>query len=311
MVRHIQGEARVRFGMQLPVQAQSQIFAESWEASAGRDELAAIAQACDRAGFDYVGVCDHVAIPADRALTMGTAWFDTVATLGWLAGVTSRVRLLSHVYVAALRHPLATAKGFATLDELSGGRAVLGVGAGHVADEFALLGVDFAERGRLTDDAVQGIRRAWSDEFGWVDDTLGAFGQRPRPVQPGGPPIWIGGSSPAALRRAATHGDGWLPQGTPKSGMTEAISHIGEQRASTGRTGPFTIGAIARPFFLGDPGPDWDLGRATLAGGAERIAAEVADYEAMGVDVLQVRFRSRSVAEYVEQVERFADEVMT
>lgn len=300
----------MKFGMQLPVQAQSQIFAEPWEADAGRDELAAIAVACDRAGFDYIGVCDHVAIPATKADAMSTAWFDTVATLGWLAGITSRVRLLSHVYVAALRHPLATAKTFATLDELSGGRAVLGVGAGHVADEFAVLGVDFAARGHLTDDAVDGIRTAWADEFGWVDESLGAFGQRPRPLQPGGPPIWIGGSSPAALRRAARRGDGWLPQGTTKAEMPGAITDIAEQRDAAGRTGAFTIGAIARPLFLGDPGADWDLGRATLAGDTERIRREVAEYEAIGVDVLQVRFRSRSVAEYVEQVERFAEQVM-
>ena len=296
--------------MQLPVQAQSTIFAEPWEADAGRDELAAIAVACDRVGFDYVGVCDHVAIPADRADAMGTAWFDPIATLGWLAGITARVRLLSHVYVPALRHPLATAKAFATLDELSGGRVVLGVGAGHVADEFALLGVDFAERGRLTDAAVDGVRHAWRDEFGWVDASLGAFGQRPRPVQPGGPPIWIGGSSPAVLRRAAERGDGWLPQGTTKSDMPAAIAQIAELRVAAGRSGAFTIGAIARPLYLGDPGDDWELGRATLAGDAERLRAEIADYEAMGVDVLQVRFRSRSVAEYVEQVERFAAEVM-
>ncbi|HET8929742.1 MAG TPA: TIGR03619 family F420-dependent LLM class oxidoreductase [Acidimicrobiales bacterium] len=297
--------------MQLPVQAQSTIFAEPWEADAGRDELAAIAVACDKASFDYVGVCDHVAIPVAKSDAMGTAWFDTVATLGWLAGITGRVRLLSHVYVAALRHPLATAKTFATLDELSGGRVVLGVGAGHVADEFSVLGVDFAERGHLTDDAVDGIRTAWSDEFGWIDSTLGAFGQRPRPVQPGGPPIWVGGSSPAALLRAARRGDGWLPQGTTKADMPGAIAHIAEMRAAAGRTGAFTIGAIARPLFLGDPGGDWDLGRATLAGDADRIRAEIADYEALGVDNLQVRFRSRSMAEYVEQIERFAEQVMS
>lgn len=301
----------MRFGMQLPVQAQSKIFAEAWEDAAGAEGLAAIVLACDRVGFDYVGVCDHVAIPQAKADAMSTVWFDSVATLGWLAGITSRVRLLSHVYVAALRHPLATAKAFATLDVLSHGRIVLGVGAGHVADEFALLGADFAKRGQATDVAVDGIRRAFTDEYAWVDPTLGAFGQRPRPVQPGGPPIWIGGSSPAALRRAADRGDGWLPQGTTKADMPTAIASIVARRDDAGRTGPFTFGAIARPFFLGDPGSEWDLGRATLAGGTDRIAAEVAEYEAMGVDILQVRFRSRSAAEYVEQVERFAAEVMT
>jgi probable F420-dependent oxidoreductase len=300
----------VRFGMQLPVQSQSTYYAEPWEATAGRDELGAIARACDTAGFDYVAVCDHVAIPTEKAEAMSTVWYDTVATLGWLAAVTERTRLLSHVWVPAYRHPLVTAKAFATLDELSGGRTILGIGAGHVEAEFDALGIPFAERGRLTDEAVDGVRAAWADEFGWSDDAHGAFGQRPRPRQAGGPPIWVGGSSPAALRRAAQRGDGWLPQGTTKADMPAAIARIHELRAAAGRDGlPFTVGAILSPMFLGDPGAGWELPRWTLLG-AERINQEVADYEAMGVDQVQVRFRSRSCDEYVEQVERFAAEVI-
>lgn len=296
--------------MQLPVQSQSTYYAEPWEATAGRDELEAIARAADEAGFDYVAVCDHVAIPADRAEAMSTTWYDTVATLGWLAGVTERVRLLSHVWVAAYRHPLVTAKAFATLDELSGGRVVLGIGAGHVEAEFDVLGIPFAERGRLTDEAIDGIRAAWADEFGWVDEAHGPFGQRPRPRQPGGPPIWVGGSSPAALRRAGQRGDGWLPQGTPKHEMAEAVAAVHRHREAAGRTGPFTVGALLRPLYLGEAPAGWDLGRQTLAAGADRIRSEVEEYASFGVDQVQVRFRSRSCEEYVEQVHRFAEEVM-
>jgi probable F420-dependent oxidoreductase len=290
--------------MQLPVQSQSTYYAEPWEAAAGRDELAAVARACDAAGFDYVAVCDHVAIPPDRAEAMSTVWYDTVATLGWLAGITDRVRLLSHVYVPAYRHPLATAKAFATLDELSGGRAILGVGAGHVEAEFDLLGIPFHQRGKLTDEALDAIRDAFAEEFGRT-----GFGQRPRPCQPAGPPIWVGGSSPAALRRAAERGDGWLPQGTTKADMPAAIARIAERRDAVGRSGaPFTVGAIVRPLYVGEPG--WDVGRATLAAGPDRIRSEVAQYEAMGVDQVQVRFRSRSCAEYLDQISAFAEEVM-
>jgi probable F420-dependent oxidoreductase len=297
----------VRFGMQLPVQSQSTYYAEPWEATAGRDELEAIARAADEAGFDYLAVCDHVAIPADRAEAMSTTWYDTVATLGWLAGFTERTRLLSHVWVAAYRHPLVTAKAFATLDELSGGRVVLGIGAGHLEAEFDVLGVPFAERGRLTDEAIDGIRAAWSDEFGWGD---GAFGQRPRPRQPGGPPIWVGGSSAPALRRAGQRGDGWLPQGTPKQEMAAAIATVHQHREAAGRTGEFTVGALLRPLYLGEAPAGWDLGRATIAGSTDRIRQEVEDYRSYGVDQVQVRFRSRSCDEYVEQVRRFAEEVM-
>jgi probable F420-dependent oxidoreductase len=271
------------FGMQLPIQAQSTVFVEEWEKAAGADELRRVARACDAAGFAYVAVCDHVAIPRARADTMSTTWYDTIATLGWLAGVTRRVGLLSHVYVAAYRHPLQTAKAFATLDELSGGRAILGVGAGHVEEEFDVLGVSFADRGKLTDNAIDEVRVALGDEWG-----SGDLGQRPRPVQPGGPPIWVGGSSPAAMRRAALRGDGWLPQGPPKEGMKVAIARIHDLRAAAGREGPFTIGAF------GPPGPP------------EKVAASIPYFEDLGVDQVQVRFPSISCDDLVDQIERFS-----
>ena len=126
---------------------------------------------------------------------MSTTWYHPVATLGWLAGQTRNVRLMTNVYVAAYRHPLETAKAFATLDHLSGGRVILGVGAGHVEGEFDALGIPFTERGRITDAAVDGILEAWTDEY------VGEVGLRPRPAQSPRPPVWIGGSSKPALRR--------------------------------------------------------------------------------------------------------------
>ena len=181
------------FGMQLPIQSRSKLYREPWEDSAGRDELAAIAQAADRAGFSYIAVCDHVAIPRDKAETMQTAWYDTVATLGWLAALTTDVRLLSHVFITAYRHPLVTAKSFMTLDHLSGGRVILGVGAGHVEGEFEVLGVPFAERGRITDDAVDVIRAAFDDEFPDVDtDRWSVHGVGPVAEAYAGPPTHLG-----------------------------------------------------------------------------------------------------------------------
>lgn len=273
----------IRYGMQLPIQAQSTIFVEEWEKTAGAAELAAVAQACDEAGFDYVAVCDHVAIPRARAEAMSTTWYDTVATLGFLAGVTTRVRLLSHVYVAAYRHPLQTAKAFATLDALSNGRAILGVGAGHVEEEFDVLGLSFADRGRLLDAAIDDIRAALTDEWG-----SGDLGQRPRPVQPGGVPIWVGGSSQAAIRRAAKKGDGWLPQGLPEGGMQAAIEKIRQLRADAGRGDePFTIGAFAMP------------------GPPEKVAGSLEGLARIGVDQVQVRFPSTSCQDLCDQIQRF------
>src|SRR5690606_22508611 len=186
---------RLVFGLQLPIQSQSRLYSEPWEADAGAAELAAIARAADEAGFHYIAVCDHVAIPRPLDERMSTVWWDTVATLGWLAGITERVRLLSHVYVPAYRHPLQVAQAFATLDTVSGGRLVMGVGAGHVEGEFALLGVPFEQRGALLDEAIDALRVAFAEEYPTIDGPTwraSGAGQRPRPVQPGGPPIWVG-----------------------------------------------------------------------------------------------------------------------
>jgi probable F420-dependent oxidoreductase len=299
---------RLVFGMQLPIQSQSRLYVEPWEADAGADELAAIAQAADRAGFHYVAVCDHVAIPRPLDERMGTSWWDTVATLGWLAGITERVRLLSHVYVPAYRHPLAVAKAFATLDTVSGGRVVMGVGAGHVEGEFDLLGVPFDRRGALLDEAIDALRAAFTDEYPTIEGPTwkaAGAGQRPRPVQPGGLPIWVGGSSPAAVRRAATRGDGWLPQGPIDR---EIVDRLRRLRAEAGRPEAFDLGALVGSVYVGDP--TWDLDGPALTGSPEKVAEGLAWLRDLGVGQGQVRLRSRSASELVDQIAAFGAEVV-
>jgi probable F420-dependent oxidoreductase len=297
------------FGYQLPIQAQSSLFAEAWEADATAIELAAVAQAADRAGFSYVGVCDHVAIPRDRAAAMSTTWWDTVATLSFVAAVTERVGLLSHIACVTFRHPLQTAKQWLTLDNLSGGRAVLGVGAGHVEGEFAALDVDFRRRGALLDEAIDGLRAAFADEFSSHEGPAWSWkemGQRPRPVQ-AHLPIWVAGSSDAAIRRAAQRGDGWLPQGPPEMGMAAAVALLHDLRHQAGRgEQPFAVGGLSGPLYVGDPG--WDVGRA-VAGPPERIAAYLRRLTADGVEQVQVAFRSRDHHELCDQIRSFGADV--
>ncbi|MFE6103664.1 TIGR03619 family F420-dependent LLM class oxidoreductase [Streptomyces laurentii] len=300
----------VVYGMQLPIQSQSTLYAEPWEADAGPADLVAVARAADVHGFDYIACCDHVAIPRRLAGAMGTVWYDPVATLAYLAAATERVRLLSHVAVVGLRHPLLTAKAYATLDRLSGGRLVLGVGAGHVAEEFAAVGADFAGRGGVLDETVDALRAALGPEeypehagerFAFRDLALA-----PRPAQ-ARVPLWIGGSSPAALRRAALKGDGWLPQGDPRDRLPELIGKLRKLRAEAGNEDPVVIGAITEPLYVGVPG--WDTGRRTLSGDAHMIAASLRAYGAMGVEQIQVRFRCRSRSELTDQMAAFAAEV--
>ncbi len=301
---------RLAYGLQLPVQAQSRLFAAPWEADAGATELRRVAEAADRAGFFYVAVCDHVCVPRDRERLMSTVWWDPVATLGFLAAATCSVRLLSYVYVLPYRHPLQTAKAFLTLDALSSGRVILGVGAGHLEGEFQTLGVDFARRGKLTDEAIDVVLAAFADEYPAHDGPawrVHDVGLRPRPVQRPRPPIWVGGSTPGALRRAAARGDGWLPQGTDRAKLPEQIAYLRAHRAKARGDVPIEIGANSEWLYVGKPG--FDLGPNARSGGGEEIAASLRELGALGVQHVGVRFRTRSAAELVDQIETFAAEV--
>ena len=228
----------VAYGIQLPIQALSTRVAMPWEAEHGTvADLARVAQACDAAGFLYVAACHHVAIPREPAEAMSTTWFDPVATLGFLAALTQRTRLMTNVYVASYQHPLQTAKAFATVDALSNGRLLFGVGAGHVEGEFDALGVPFKERGAITDEAIDAILGSWLDEWAPHDGARWKYadvGQGPRPVQQPHPPIWIGGSGKPALRRVARIGDGWIPQATPPDRLPEDIAYILRERDACG-----------------------------------------------------------------------------
>ncbi|MFJ2392794.1 LLM class F420-dependent oxidoreductase [Streptomyces sp. NPDC087843] len=307
---HGAADRPLRYGIQLPVQSQSTLYAEGWEAGAGPADLVEIARAADRSGFAYVACCDHVAVPRRLADAMSTVWYDPVATLAFLAGVTGRVRLLSHVAVVGLRHPLITAKQYATLDHLSGGRLILGVGAGHVPEEFEAVGADFRHRGAVLDESIDALRAALGqDEFpehhGKLYDFEG-LGQRPRPAQ-ARVPLWVGGSSPAAVRRAALKADGWLPQGDPRERLPGQIETLRRLREEACVPDPLTVGAITEPLYVGEPG--WEVGRRTLSGPPEALAESLRAYRAMGVDQIQVRFRSRGSGELVDQMAAFGADV--
>jgi probable F420-dependent oxidoreductase len=301
---------RLVYGMQLPIQAQSTMFAASWERDAGPAELTQIARACDRNGFFYVAVCDHVCVPRERAAAMNTTWYDTIATLGFLAAATERVRLLSHVYILPYRHPLLSAKAFATLDALSGGRTILGVGAGHLEGEFATLGVDFKRRGKLLDEAIDLVKQAFLDEYPSHDGPswqVHEVGQQPRPVQRPRPPIWVGGSTPAALKRAAERGDGWLPQGTPRAELPQAIATIREHRRKTIGDLPIEVGTISEWLYVGTP--PFEVGPNTKTGQAAELAAHLRGLKDIGVQHFGVRFRARSCAELLDQIDAFGRDV--
>lgn len=298
------------FGIQLPIQTLTRTLVDPWEDAATVDDLVAITKRCDEQGYDFVGVCDHVAIPDNEyAARMTTTWYDTVATLGFLAAHTQRVRLLSVVWVAAYRHPLQTAKSFGTLDHLSGGRAILGVGAGHVEAEFEALGVDFATRGKRLDETLEAVRGAFSDTYVSHDGDFYRYadvGVAPQPVAE--LPIWIGGSGRAAWRRAGRIGDGYIPMGNSKDQYAEIAETIHATAAAAGRADAgFDIGYMPPWTYLLGEVPD---GVMAMSGGIEPLVDDLRAAREVGANTFHLKFRARDLPEYLDQVDAFAEQVV-
>ena len=184
-----------------------------WEETATIDEVAQIAAACDQLGYDHITCSEHIGVPATEAPRRGATYWDPLATLGYLAARTERVRLATNVLVLGYHHPLEIAKRYGTLDVVSGGRLILGVGVGTLVEEFDLLGAPFDDRGARADDAMRALRASLSQREPSYDGPYYSYGGLvidPCAVQPR-VPLWVGGRTLKSLRRAAELGDGWTP----------------------------------------------------------------------------------------------------
>lgn len=303
-------EGTIAYGIHIPIAQQSRTFVQPWELSCGPEEMRQIAERCDAGGFLYLAVSDHVGVPRDLVPHMSATWYDTVATLAWLGAATSRIRLMAYVAVLPYRHPLQTAKSYATLDRLTGGRVILGVGAGHAQGEFEALGLDFKQRGKMFEEAIGCVTQAFLEEMPEHDGKFWSYRDLalgPRPVQTPRPPIWVAGSSRAALRRAADLADGWLPQGPPEMGMKDAIAYLKDRRAETRGGVPIEIGGMALDAYVGSPAHRVDA--RVVTGEPERMAEALHAARGAGISHLGVRFHVRESAELLDQIDAFADGV--
>lgn len=180
--------------------------------------MAACAKAAEEAELDSIWITDHIAIPPDDAEGSGGRYLDTLTTLAWLAGITTRIKLGSGVLILPYRPILPTAKQIATIQELSGGRLVLGVGVGWMEPEFRALGVERKNRGRIMDETLEFLNECFDSDEMELNGQEFLF--KPRPPRP---KILIGGSAPHALKRAVKYGDGWLPMARSPDNIASAI----------------------------------------------------------------------------------------
>jgi len=290
----------VRFSVALPVDHVDR--GEEFVTGPAIGEMAAAAEA---AGFDAVYVTDHPAADDQWLAGGGHHALEPLVGLAFAAASTTTLRLQTHVYVAAYRNPFLAAKGVATLDALSGGRVILGVAAGYLRPEFGALGVDFDERNDLLDECIDLMLRVWTEDGVAVDGRhfhARSVTMRPRPVSRPYPPIWVGGNSNRAMRRAVELGQGWVPFPNPvaasRATKTPAITSMEEltERVEAARDYAKTVGRVEAldvcfaPFKVDD---------------------RPAEYEALGVTWLAVQFDDVTTRrEWFDRMRSYADDVI-
>jgi alkanesulfonate monooxygenase SsuD/methylene tetrahydromethanopterin reductase-like flavin-dependent oxidoreductase (luciferase family) len=223
-------------------------------------------------GFDLLMVSDHIAVTPDVAEQYPAPFYEPFTTLSWLAGLTRGIRLGTTVLIVPYRHPLLIARMAANLNDLSGGRLVLGVGVGWAREEFGALGVPFRDRGRLTDEHLLAIRAAWQDDTDYRSGHI---------------PLWIGGNSDAALRRAVRLGDAWHPLRFTPGWMAEAAGRLAACAADQGRPAPALMPRIAlrlteAPVTASISGGDRLAGHGTI----DQIMADLGQLRSLGADTV-------------------------
>lgn len=293
------------------------------------EAIAEVAELADGLGFDSLQVTDHLVIPVTIESTYpyntsgrmaagpDDVYFEPLSLIAYLAGRTRRIRLGTSVLIAGYRNPVVTAKFLACLDVLSGGRLVIGLGAGWMEEEFAAVGgPPFAERGVATDEVIEVFRRVWRDQPASFQGQIYAFGPvgvMPKPLQPGGIPLLIGGITRPAIRRAARLGDGWQPFKLPPEALRAGLSYLREQVERHGRdlagfevshrlglrltTGPTERRPAEEPWK-------------TLVGTPEQVAADLDVYRDLGVTEAVFDFRTCTPEETRETLHLAAEHLL-
>ena len=306
------------FGLHLPAST----------AAVKAEELVRFAQQAEALGFYCLTVADHVIVPRDISVPYpytvdgkypGTGYhLETLMTMGYLAGSTKRIRFVTSVMILPYRNPIVTAKMLASLDVLSGGRVIVGAGVGWMKEEFETIRTErFEERGKVTDEYIAAYRELWTSDNPSFSGRYCNFSNilfLPKPVQKPCIPIWIGGHSKQAIRRAARLGDGWHPiGGVPTIPLEPAdvrsdMSMLREYAEKAGRDPKKIRVALKGSLFDREkqiaPGK-----RRRFIGSAEEIASDIRAYREVGVDTMIFDVRRPSISETLERMEWMAKEV--
>jgi probable F420-dependent oxidoreductase len=300
---------------------------------ADRTNMMAVAGAAEAKGYGIIGVPDHLIIPETPDPTypyMASGLhpaaehgecFDAIATLAFLAGCTTRIRLLASIVVVPYRPAILAAKLFQTADVLSGGRIIAGVGAGWMKAEFDILGSPpFAERGAVTDEYVTAWKLLWTQERPSMNGKYVKFDNvlfEPKPVSKPHPPIWVGGESPPSIRRAARLGDAWYPSlrsqkfplDTPAL-LKAGIGRLHREAEKIGRDPASIDIAVTVGSPTWQEQKEADGRRRMFTGSTDAMMEDAAGFASVGVKHLVVSWQHPTIEQILEPLHRFGEEVV-
>ena len=272
-----------------------------------RDVLS-LARQAEELGFDSVWASEHVFNTSYVYDRIGNRpYYEPLAILSYVAATTSRVLLGTSVLVIPYHNPIKLAKTAATLDVMSGGRLVLGIGVGVIEQEMEAMGVPFAERGAFTDEAIAVMKELWSQEDPTFQGRFSSFsGMKfsPKPLQQPNIPLVIGGTSRAAIRRAARAGNGWHPTAMPPEELSQAMRYLQERTTAAGRD-PSEV-----PVSISIPMGEGREGRFSLGNDPAEIVQKARAFQDLGVRRIVVSPNTRNAAEMLPAMEMLATEVM-
>jgi probable F420-dependent oxidoreductase len=290
----------LRFGLITPVVSLVPGQCSPWEEAAGAAELREIARVADELGYHHLTCSEHIGVPTSAVKARGPRFYDQLATLGFVAALTHRIKLVTHIVVLPYHHPLAVAKRYGTLDALSGGRLILGCGVGSLKEEFELLGVDFDGRGVRYEEALEALRVSLGrrqpcfqgEHYRFSDFVIDPCAVQERV------PIWLGGRTARSLRRAIALTDGWDPFGLDLEALARLITAAKESPEWRARTARFDfVLGLERRVDLTQPGQ--------LEGTIDMIQKT----RTAGATTINLLFSSKSLSHYLEQLELFKAEI--
>jgi probable F420-dependent oxidoreductase len=281
----------MRVGIVTPVLTRLPRAHAQWERDAGITEVERLVVEAERLGYDHITCSEHVAVPVTVAEERGATYWDPLSVFGYLAARTSSIKLATFVLVLGYHHPLAIVKRYGTLDVVSRGRVILGVGVGSLQEEFELLDAPFDGRGERGDDAIRAIKASFGQprpEYHGPHYDFAGFVVEPAGARPD-VEIWIGGRTGRSLRRAVELADAWAPFGLSRQDIADLLERARTTDAWAARSAPLEI--LVQPTPPVDP-----------LGAADDTRARVDRLREAGVTGMSLRFVHHSVDHYCEQL---------